>query len=523
LNSAWAGWISVLAPDANGAAAVDRTRAWLAGRTPDQLLSDEIAGWQAWTNAPPSGASSLESSVALQAQVVLRMGQVAEPGGGAGQILASVAPGQWNIAWVRDMAYATVGLVRSGHYPEAKAAIAFQMQAQVGAYQQYVGAPYQISVVRYYGDGSEWSDANQDGPNVEFDGFGLFLWELDEYVRASGDKASLATWWPAVKAKVADVLVKLQEPSGLVAADSSIWEVHWNGQQKHFAYTTITAANGLCSASRLAQAAGDASSAAGYTTAGQKARDAVLASLRAPDGTIVQSTEALAAGTGWLDAATLEAIDFGLVDPSRRTARATLQSIQAGLVPPSGRGLMRSDAGDAYSSNEWVFIDLRAARALELRGDASSSASLFAWNVGQASDNFGELSELHDPVTADYAGQSPMVGFGAGAYLLSLYDRGKASTPTCEAFASEPADATDGGSSGSGGGEGGAGSGGGSSNGGGSGGSGSSGGDGGPTNHDSGNGSGGGCEFVVGSGPAGASLLVAMAPLALLGARRRRT
>ena len=82
------------------------------------------------------------------------MGQVAETGGGAGQILASIAPGQWNIAWVRDMAYAVVGLVRSGHYAEAKAAIAFQMQAQVGGYQQYVGAPYQISVVRYYGNGS---------------------------------------------------------------------------------------------------------------------------------------------------------------------------------------------------------------------------------------------------------------------------------------------------------------------------------------------------------------------------------
>jgi MYXO-CTERM domain-containing protein len=515
-SSAWAGWVSVLAPDANGGAAVDRARAWVAGRTPDKLLSDEVAAWQAWTKPAPSGASASESALALQAQVVLRMGQVAETGGGSGQILASVAPGQWNIAWVRDMAYAVVGLVRSGHVAEAKAAIAFQLQAQVGAFQQYVGTPYQISVVRYYGDGSEWSDSNQNGPNVEFDGFGLFLWELDEYVRASGDTASLATWWPAVKAKVADVLVKLQEPSGLVSADSSIWEVHWNGQQRHFAYTTITAANGLCSASRLAQAAGDTSSAAGYMTAGQKSRDALLASLRGPDGTIAQSTEALAAGTGWLDAATLEAIDMGLVDPTRRTARATLQSIQAGLVPPSGRGFMRSDAGDAYSSNEWVFIDLRAARALELRGDTTDSTSLFAWNVAQASDNFGELSELHDPVTADYAGQSPMVGFGAGAYLVSLYDRGKAASPTCGTFASEPADTSDAGTTSSGG-----------DGGGGVAIDGGSGapptGDAGATNQDTSTGSSGGCGCALGDGGGSASVLAALAPLALLAARRRRS
>ncbi len=165
----------------------------------------------------------------------------------------------------------------------------------------------------------------------------------------------------------------------------------------------------------------------------------------------MQSTEALAAGSGWLDAAVLEAINFGLVDPTRHTAGATLAAIEAGLVPQSGRGFMRSDAGDAYSSNEWVFIDLRAARALELQGDASYSTSLFQWNVDQASDNFYELSELHDPVTADYAGQSPMVGFGAGAYLLRLYDRGAPDTPTCGAYASEPANPGDAGPDASGG------------------------------------------------------------------------
>lgn len=513
----WVGWLTVLAPDADGQAAIERVRTWVAGRTADKLLSDEVAGWQAWTTPPPSDASPLESAVALQAQVVARMGQVAEPGTGNGQILASVAPGAWNISWVRDMAYSVVGLVRSQHYAEAKAAIAFQMQAQVGAYQSYVGAPYQISVVRYYGDGTEWSDSNSDGPNIEFDGFGLFLWELDEYVKASGDTASLAQWWPTVKAKVADVLVGLQQPTGLISPDSSIWEVHWDGQQKHFAYTTIAAASGLCAASRLAQAAGDSADVSTYLTAGQKSRDALLTNLRAPSGALVQSTEALATGTGWLDAAVIEAFDFGLVDPTRHTATATLAAIEAGLVPQSGRGFMRSDAGDAYSSNEWVFVDLRAARALELQGDAAYATSLFAWNVDQASDNFGELSELHDPVTADYAGQSPMVGFGAGAYLLRLYDRGTALTPTCGAFAAEPPNPTeddggaadDGGPAGTDGGVPAGGDGGGSSSGGGA-------------SLDAPKASSGGCGCVVGDASRGASALAALAPLALLALRRRR-
>ncbi len=436
--SATVGWLTVLAPDANAQNAVDAVRAWINGRSPAELLSDEQANWKAWIKPAPSGSSALESALAAQAQVVLRMGQVTESGQGSGQILASVAPGMWNIAWVRDMAYATVGLIKSGHLAEAKAAIAFQMGASAGQYEAQVGAPYQISVVRYYGNGTEWSDSNSDGPNIEFDGFGLFLWELEEYVKASGDTASLQAWWPTVKSKIAGVLVGLQEPSGIIAADSSIWEVHWDGQQKHFAYTTITAANGLCAASSLAKTAGDATSQAAYLAAGQRARDGVVAQIRAPDGTLAQSTEQLMAGSGWLDAAVMEAINFGVIDPKGRTASATLASIQRGLVPQSGRGFMRSDAGDSYSSNEWVFIDLRAARALELAGQASNATSLFAWNVAQASDNYGELSELHDPVTADYAGQCPMVGFGAGAYLIRLFDRGTADAAACETYAVEP-------------------------------------------------------------------------------------
>jgi MYXO-CTERM domain-containing protein len=440
--TAWAGWFSVLDPGADAQAAVDVVRSFVGSKTADQLLSSEVSGWQSWLAAAPTGASALESSVFAESQAMLRMGQVSASDGSDGQILAAIAPGQWNIAWVRDMAYSTVALARTGHAAEAKRAIQFQMNGTVGGYQSYVGSPYQISVVRYYGDGTEWSDTNQDGPNVEFDGFGLFLWELDTYLAQTSDTASLATWWPTVKSKVADVLVSLQETDGLIAPDSSIWEVHWNGNQKHFAYTTIAAARGLCAAADLATKAGDTASAATYLAAGQKARDALLG-LRAPDGTLAQAKETLAQGSGWLDAAAVEAITLGLVDPSRHTALATVASIQSGLVPPSGRGFYRNQGGGAYDSAEWVFVDMRMGRALEATGQTQAASDLLAWNVAQAGDNFGILSELHDPVTADYAGAAPMVGFGAGAYVLRLLDRGQPITPSCGDFAPEPAEPTD--------------------------------------------------------------------------------
>jgi hypothetical protein len=438
-SSASAGWVTILASDADAQGAVKRVRTWLAGRSADKVLSDEQAAWSSWIKPAPKGASDLEAALDAQSQVMLRMGQVSETGASNGQILASIAPGEWNISWVRDMAYATVALVESGHYAEAKAALAFQIGASVGGFESYVGVPYQISVVRYYGDGTEQSDSNADGPNIEFDGFGLFLWALDTYVTASGDTASLDTWWPIVKSKVADVLVHLQEPSGLIAPDSSIWEVHWDGNERHFAYTTIAAANGLCRASHLAKTAKDAASEKKYLSAGSKSRDAVLTSLRAPGGAIGQSSEAITTGILWLDASTMEAINFGLVDPARGTALATLSAIKAGLVPMSGHGFMRDDDGQWYDSQEWVFIDLRAARAFALQGDQTTSKKNFAWNVGQGEENFGELAELHDATTAAYSGSVPMVGFGAGAYIMALADRGTPGSPVCGTYASEPA------------------------------------------------------------------------------------
>lgn len=314
-STSWAGWFSVLDWSANAQTAIDGVRTFIASRAPDKLLSDETTAWQSWQSAAPplSGASTLESSLFEESQAMLRMAQVTASDASDGQVLAAVAPGEWNITWVRDMAYSTVALARTGHAAEAKRALAFEMGAPLagGGYQSYVGSPYQISVVRYYGDATEWSDSNSDGPNVELDGFGLFLWALETYVNQTSDQTSLAAWWPTVKPKVADVLVALQEPStGLIAPDSSIWEVHWNGNQSHFAYTTIAAARGLCAAAHLATKMGDSASATTYLKAGQAARDAILMKLRAPDGTIAQSVEALTKGS-WLDAAPVEAMSFG--------------------------------------------------------------------------------------------------------------------------------------------------------------------------------------------------------------------
>ena len=58
----WVGWLTVLAPDANGQAAIKRVRTWVNGRSADKLLADEVSAWQAWTKPAPTSSWMLNKS-----------------------------------------------------------------------------------------------------------------------------------------------------------------------------------------------------------------------------------------------------------------------------------------------------------------------------------------------------------------------------------------------------------------------------------------------------------------------------
>ncbi|MCS6798160.1 MAG: hypothetical protein NZ898_06485, partial [Myxococcota bacterium] len=421
-RAAWG--VAVLwALDEDAAPDVEAVRAWSAGLEPHVLLERELAEQRAWLGPLPPGLRADEARLWRASEVVLRMAQVREPGRGFGQILASLPPGlghvdsQWNIAWVRDMAYATVALARSGHLEEAAAALRFQIAAGPGRHTAIVGRPYRISITRYFGDGSEESDCNADGPNIEFDGFGLFLWSLAETVRAGFVMPE--AWWSVVEDEIADVLVSLRDETGGLRPDSSIWEVHWNGRQRRFTYSALAAVRGLCDVADLARAAGRLEAARRWRDAALGIRHALLERHRDRRGALGQSQEDVAIGHHYADAAAIEGISWSVFDPGRRTAQATVAMLLDALRVPTGVGWMRNDDGGWYDSQEWVFIGLRALPALRAVGLREQAERLDAWLLGQALANDLQWSELHDARTGRYAGSIPMVGFGAGAYILS--------------------------------------------------------------------------------------------------------
>jgi hypothetical protein len=438
---AWWG-VAVLFDGGNDAAGA-RT-AWttfLAGRTADQLYSGVLAEFEQSRTAPVPGLSDAETKIWRQAETVLRMGQILEPWSDSprvhnnGMILASLPPGGWHTGWVRDATYAIDALARTGHGDRAKAALDFMLNADAGQYASYVGGvPYRISVVRYFGDGQEEADySGQTTRNVEIDGWGLFLWAARNYVDATGDIAWLSamtkkgdTVYDAIKNGVADALAANLEASGMPIADASIWEVHW-GNRQHFMYTAAAAARGLCDMATIARRAGRTDDVAHYKMLAGQVQAALKANFVDTQSVLAGSLERLAQGANYHDGSTVEAVTWSLVDPTDQVASSTMNGMSY-LQTPAGGYKRVEGSNDQYDTDEWILIDLRAADAYRRQGNAPKADQLLGWVTAQASVNYNLLPELYNTVSSAgpigaYSGSIPMVGYGAGAYLLTQLDR----------------------------------------------------------------------------------------------------
>eukprot|EP01125_Pyxidicula_operculata_P003430 TRINITY_DN1424_c0_g1_i1.p1 TRINITY_DN1424_c0_g1~~TRINITY_DN1424_c0_g1_i1.p1 ORF type:complete len:644 (-),score=114.23 TRINITY_DN1424_c0_g1_i1:341-2272(-) len=313
--------------------------------SPTSALNNEINWWTSWlsgTKYPNNALSPSQLSLYKQSLSILKMAQCREPNTSNmspfGQILASLPPGEWNICWIRDGSYATLGLILSGHYTEAKMSLEFFLNANVGQYKNFVvngtdygvGVDYQISVCRYYGDGSEWSDGGSD-PNIELDGFGLFLWTLETYVTTSSDYSFLQKYWPVIVQKIANVLVNITDNQlGIAQKDSSIWERHLNtnGEDgaKHFSYTTITSMKGLQSASKLASIMNQPDLAQLYSTQQKNIFNNFLKYQIDPSSNVMKDSMERTNINDYIDASVVEAINWGYISPSSSIATSTIKA-----------------------------------------------------------------------------------------------------------------------------------------------------------------------------------------------------
>jgi hypothetical protein len=422
---------------------------WQGTLAPQALAKREIAELEQWRVKPAVRfASEEERHLWRQSEVMLRIAQSREPNrpgrNSNGLIVASLPDGVWFTPWVRDMAYATVALARMGHRQEARAALLAYFNAQpTGKMRaETQGADYQISVVRYFGDGSEEPFFTMEGStNIEFDDWGLALWALGEYLRQYDDPALLqaSTYRGPLYESARDYVVKpllanleKYDQGSIVAADTSIWEERQK-DEKHFAFSTAAAIVGLKDFAETARRAGDEPTRAkilDQIALLEKGFGAAFVRDGKLHGTLEEGVK------NDIDGALLAVIDFGVVtDPA--IVHDTLERMELLKVDSGGYRRVRSTYTDPaifeywYERQEFLFVDLSLAEVYRRLGRSAEAAALLKRIVEKAAADHYIIPEMYVAVpcklfpgaVGDPTGALPMVGYGAGAYVLDLFQR----------------------------------------------------------------------------------------------------
>ncbi len=443
-------WALVAIPrNADAASVVRAFLQWRGGLAPEALAAREIAELERWRVTPTVHfANEKERHLWRQSEVMLRMAQSREPNHPGrynnGMIVAALPDAAWFMTWVRDMAYASVALARMGHREEARAALLAYFNARpTGKMRaQTAGADYQISVVRYFGNGEEEPFfTNEGNTNIEFDDWGLALWVLGGYLDEYNDSALLreptyrGRLYESARDYVVKPLLANMEPYGgglIVRADTSVWEEHQK-DKKHFAFSTAAAIVGLKEFAGIAQREGD-----GETHTRLLEKVALLekgfhaAFIR--DGRLRGTLEQEEKND--IDGALLPIIEWGIVtDPA--VVHDAVQRMNLLKVSSGGYRRVRSNYTDPaiyeywYERQEFVFVDLALAEVYRLLGKNADAAALLERTVNKSAADHNIIPEMYVSLPCklfpgaigDPTGALPMVGYGAGAYILDLLQR----------------------------------------------------------------------------------------------------
>jgi len=407
------------------------------GQSAESLLAREREEFESWRTEAPTALLEPELALWRQSETVLRMGLIEEKESNQGMLLASLPPGDWHVGWVRDGTYAAVALAMTGHFDESKKGLNFFLGAEAGLYNRpeyyELQRPYRISVCRYYGNGQEESDWNLDGPNYETDGWGLVLWAARQYLESSCD----LDWLDSTTRHgdtVYEALLHIGEDirsliiDDLPAPDNSIWEVHWNHRQV-FAYTVATQIRGLADLAAITKIKGDEALSSQFQSLADNMREKAQTILVHGPTQSIASHAGVASSYTHADGSTVEFLNWGIFENGSSIYSGTLE--QYDVIRTSFGGYRRLDpelslTGESnatvYDTREWVMMDLRIGDAWlksnHPNGEQEAN-NLFDTVTELATLNDNLVAELYNPVSGSYEGATPMVGYGAGAWMMS--------------------------------------------------------------------------------------------------------
>jgi GH15 family glucan-1,4-alpha-glucosidase len=221
----------------------------------------------------------------------------------------------------------------------------------------------------------------------------------------------------------------------IVGADTSIWEEHQK-DKKHFAFSTAMAVVGLREFAQVARLAGDESTrtqALATEALLEKGFAAAFIRGRELRGTLERGKK------NDIDGALLPIINFGVV-ANAKLIRNTVDRMKLLKVRSGGYRRVRSNYTDPkifeywYEREEFLFVDLSLAELERRLGRKADADAMLQRIVDKAAADHNIIPEMYVALPCplfpgkigDPTGALPMVGYGAGAYVLHLLERGHA-------------------------------------------------------------------------------------------------
>ena len=402
---------------------------------PKLLLDAEKRWWMHWHRLGriPSRIYDVKYQVLLQSAAFLKMSQCREAGKSKGQIVDNLSVLFPSAAYPRDMAYSIVALSKLGYYTEAKAALDFMLNSNAGQFKSHkvsgqewgMGQDYKISLSHYTGMGYERTNSRTGNPLFYFDGQGLFLWAASEYIKASADFEFANRNWKTIQEHIVQPLVQSIDKTGLLRRDSGWWDTPAPGL--HFGFTSLSACNGLLSATVISHSGGHEQDVSFYTKKAAALRETILTKLTVGRSKVLSRCLETKSFPYFLDGSAVEAINWQIIKPEWKTSESTLQALESFLrVGERPRGFSLAFKGKQVKGDEDLFVSLRSVEAFQRKGHKKRALELLDWITKQSSRNAEMIPQSFSADKAYYKGPYPVIGMGSGAYILAvlaLYDQ----------------------------------------------------------------------------------------------------
>lgn len=299
--------------------------------------------------------------------------------GTSGALVASPAFPTYAYAWLRDGAFCAHALDVAG---ERAAAAAFHAWAarsieghrsMIESVMDRVGrgdtpSSAEMPPARYTLDGGlEQDDADEPWPNFQIDGYGMWLWSLEQHLAGGSPDAATG----ATIRLVARYLERCWQLKCF-----SCWEEYDDGEH---AATLAAVVGGIESAGRLL-GDDDVSGSAGPIRA--RLLDAFLVDGRFRRG---PTDDRVDGSLLWL------AVPFGVLAPDDARVLATIRAVHSDLVAPSG-GVYRYLGDTYYGGGEWLLLASSLAWHEAVLGNHGAATELQDWVRAQARPN-GDMPE----------------------------------------------------------------------------------------------------------------------------------